>query len=168
VEIAFSIDDIEKRFEYQRTNAAWQTVCYNLDRFRDLKEIHNNIKLQICTTVNVFNVRYLDQLAKWLDYNTDGFNFVYWNLMHDAWYFSIACLPESAKQSIVEHLKSSAIPQQWRIEIERICEFMTNGASTDGFITTMKIADLDRKRNTDFASVAPEMAQLINYDKNKF
>jgi len=28
----------------------------------------------------------------------------------------------------------------------------------------MKIADLDRKRNQDFAGVAPEMAKIIEYN----
>jgi len=28
----------------------------------------------------------------------------------------------------------------------------------------MKIADLDRKRNQNFANVCPEMAALINYE----
>jgi hypothetical protein len=167
VEIAFSIDDVGDRFEYQRTNANWLTVCENLDRFRDLKEIYPNIVLQVCTTVNVFNVRYLDQVAQWIDRNQDGFNFVYWNMMHDAWYFSIGCLPEAAKQVIADHLRQAVIPPQFRAEFDRIIEFMNRGASTDGFMTTMKIADLDRKRDTNFAKVSPEMATLLNYDRTK-
>ena len=43
---------------------------------------------------------------------------------------------------------------------------MMRGASTDGFMTCMKVRDLDQKRNTDLAQVAPEFAQLINYAKN--
>jgi pyruvate-formate lyase-activating enzyme len=165
VEIAFSIDDVGDRFEYQRTNANWPAVCENLDRFCDLKEIYPNIVLQVCTTVNVFNVRYLDQVAQWIDRNQDGFNFVYWNMMHDAWYFSIGCLPDSAKQAIADHLRQANIPAQFRSEFDRIIDFMQRGASTDGFMTRMKIADLDRKRNTDFAVTSPEMATLIDYAK---
>jgi hypothetical protein len=45
---------------------------------------------------------------------------------------------------------------------------MNSGASADGFMTRMKIADLDRKRNQDFAAICPEMAQLINYDYTKY
>jgi MoaA/NifB/PqqE/SkfB family radical SAM enzyme len=163
VEIAFSIDDIGARFEYQRTNADWQEVCLNLDRFRDLKECHQNIVLQICTTVNVFNVRYLDQVAQWIDRNKESFNFVYWNMMHDAWYFSIATLPDDAKSAITEHLQSADVPSQYREEFDRIIDFMNTGASTDGFMLRMKIADLDRKRNQNMRDVAPEFANLINY-----
>jgi hypothetical protein len=42
---------------------------------------------------------------------------------------------------------------------------MMAGASTDGFITRMKIADLDRKRDQDLRVVAPELAELLNYAK---
>jgi MoaA/NifB/PqqE/SkfB family radical SAM enzyme len=163
VEIAFSIDDVGERFEYQRSNAVWTQVCENLDRFRDLKEQHSNIVLQICTTVNVFNVRYLDQVAAWIDQNKESFNFVYWNMMHDAWYFSIATLPQTAKDSLTEYFSSCAIPEQYTDEFARIIDFMNNGVSTDGSILRIKIADLDRKREQDLCTVAPEFAELINY-----
>ena len=163
VEIAFSLDDVGERFEYQRSNAKWLEVCENLDRFRDLKEIYPNIELQVCTTVNVFNVRYLGDIAAWLEHNRESFNFVYWNMMHDAWYFSIGCLPESAKQAISEYLDS--VVTIYRSEFDKIRDFMNNGASTDGFMTRMKIRDLDQKRNTDLSQVAPELAQLIHYAK---
>jgi MoaA/NifB/PqqE/SkfB family radical SAM enzyme len=164
VEIAFSIDDVGERFEYQRSNAVWADVCTNLDRFRDLKEIYSNIKLQVCTTVNVFNVRYLGEVAEWLEHNQHSFNFVYWNMMHDAWYFSIACLPNRAKAAISEYLDSVATC--YREEFDRIRDFMNSGASTDGFMTRMKICDLDQKRNTDLAQIAPEFARLIDYAKD--
>jgi hypothetical protein len=85
-------------------------------------------------------------------------------MMHDAWYFSIACLPDSAKKSITEYLNS--VVTIYRSEFDRIRDFMNSGASTDGFMTRMKIADLDRKRNQDLATVAPEFAQLIEYNKH--
>jgi len=164
VEIAFSLDDVGERFEYQRSNAEWTLVCDNLDRFRDLKEIYPNIELQVCTTVNIFNVRYLGDIAAWLEKNQESFSFVYWNMMHDAWYFSIGCLPDSAKKAIAEYLDS--VDTIYRSEFDRIRDFMMRGASTDGFMTRMKIADLDRKRNQDLMVVAPEFAELIKYNKN--
>ena len=165
VEIAFSIDDLGARFEYQRSNAVWSEVVFNIDRFRLLREDYPNIQLQCCSTVNVFNVRYIDQLANWIA--TQGFDFVYWNMMHDAWYFSIATLPESAKNDIILHLESANIPLQWREEFDRICDFMRRGASTDGFMLRMKVRDLDRKRGQNLATVEPEFAALIEYDYNK-
>jgi hypothetical protein len=58
------------------------------------------------------------------------------------------------------------VPERFAQDFEGIRDFMNNGASTDGFIMRMKIADLDRKRDQDFAQVSPEMAFLINYEKN--
>lgn len=165
VEIAFSIDDLGPRFEYQRTNAVWGEVVDNISRFRTLREQYSNIQLQCCSTVNVFNVRYIDQLAQWIA--LQGFDFVYWNMMHDAWYFSIAALPDSAKSEIILHLESATVPDQWRGEFDRICDFMRNGASTDGSILKMRIRDLDRKRNQNLKTVEPEFAQLIDYDYAK-
>jgi MoaA/NifB/PqqE/SkfB family radical SAM enzyme len=165
VEIAFSIDDLGARFEYQRTNAVFSEVEQNLARFKLLREQYPNIRLQCCSTVNVFNVRYIDQLANWIV--AQGFDFVYWNMMHDAWYFSIATLPESAKNDIILHLESANIPAQWREEFDRIGDFMRKGASTDGFMLRMKVRDLDRKRGQNLATVEPEFAALIEYDYAK-
>jgi MoaA/NifB/PqqE/SkfB family radical SAM enzyme len=161
VEIAFSIDDVGGRFEYQRSNASWGTVKENINRFRIMRESMPNLQLQCCTTVNVFNVRYLDEVALWIA--LQDFDFVYWNMMHDAWYFSIATLPDTAKTLIIAHLESADVPSQYRDEFVRIIDFMRNGASTDGFMTRMKIADLDRKRNQDLRTVAADFAQLIGY-----
>jgi MoaA/NifB/PqqE/SkfB family radical SAM enzyme len=74
VEIAFSIDDIDKRFEYQRTNADWAVVLDNITSFQYLKTQMPNLQLQCCSTVNVFNVRYIDELARWIV--LQGFDFV--------------------------------------------------------------------------------------------
>lgn len=163
VEIAVSVDDIGQRFEYQRTNARWTEVEGNVERFRQLRRELPNIRLQCCITVNVFNVRYLDAVANWVA--MQSFDFVYWNMMHDAWYFSIGCLPDQAKQAIERHLRSTDVPPQYSEEFERIIEFMHRGASTDGFMTCMKIADLDRKRQQNLNEVQPELANLLNYVK---
>ena len=165
VEIAFSIDDIGSRFEYQRTNARWQEVCENLDRFRDLRNIHANIVLQICCTVNVFNVRYLDQVAQWIADNRHSFNFVYWNLMHEAWYFSISRLPQRVKAEIRRHLLTAQIPDIYAKDINGIIDFMMMGEESDGSVMLSKIAELDRRRKQDLGQTAPELAEILGYDK---
>jgi len=162
VEIAFSIDDVGERFEYQRSNAIWPEVVENIQKFKELKKQYRNIQLQVCCTINIFNVRYLEHVANWIA--QQGFDFVYWNMMHDAWYFSIATLPDSAKAEITQYLQGLSLPVSFRREFDRIADFMNNGASTDGFMLRMKIRDLDRKRNQNFKDVAPEMAELIDYD----
>jgi len=163
VEIAFSIDDVGARFEYQRSTAVWTEVCANIARFRELRNRHDNIQLQVCSTVNVFNVCYLEELSHWIE--QQNFDFVYWNMMHEAYYFSISTLPESAKRVITQRLQLAQVNHQDRLEFDRIVDFMNNGVGLDGNILRMRIADLDRKRNQDLNQVEPEFAQLIDYVK---
>jgi hypothetical protein len=164
VEIAFSIDDVGDRFEYQRSNAVWSKVCNNIELFKQMRDRNPRIRLQVCTTVNVFNVYYIEQVANWI--NTQGFDFVYWNMMHEAYYFSVSTLPESAKQEIATKLQSAQVDQKTQQEFAQIIDFMMRGASLDGDILRMRIQDLDRKRNQSLTQVEPEFAQAINYVRN--
>jgi MoaA/NifB/PqqE/SkfB family radical SAM enzyme len=162
VEIAFSIDDVGDRFEYQRTNAKWDEVTANIAKFRELRNQHKNIQLQVCSTVNVFNVCYLEELSHWID--QQNFDFVYWNMMHEAYYFSISTLPESAKRVITQRLQLAQVSPWHRQEFDRIINFMNNGASLDGFNMRREMANLDRRRNQNLRLVEPELAELIEYN----
>jgi hypothetical protein len=159
VEIAFSIDDLCERFEYQRSGASWVDVQRNIELFRQIRQEHKNIQLQCCSTVNIFNVRYIDQLAHWI--SVQGFDFVYWNIMHDAPYFSIAALPDTAKQVIADHLNNSLT--MYKKDFAGIVDFMMRGQSTDGSETRRQIQKLDQWRDQNLATVAPELAELLEY-----
>jgi MoaA/NifB/PqqE/SkfB family radical SAM enzyme len=161
VEIAFSIDDVESRFEYQRSGAVWTEVCANLERFKQLRSRCSNIQLQVCCTVNIFNVFYLPTVAGWID--QQGFDFVYWNIMHDAEYFSIRSLPESAKATIADHLRSALLPARTQREFDTVITFMRRGHSTDGQRMRDEIARVDQRREQNLCTVAPELAEIIDY-----
>jgi MoaA/NifB/PqqE/SkfB family radical SAM enzyme len=163
VEIAFSIDDIGARFEYQRTNANWLEVTANVQKFKEMRSRNSNISLQVCCTVNVFNVMYLQDVAWWIKHT--GFDFVYWNMLHDAYYFSIATLPVHAKEIIADYLRMCVFPDEYQREIDRIIDFMNNGNSLDGQLLRMHANDLDFKRNQNLAEVMPDLARAINYVK---
>jgi MoaA/NifB/PqqE/SkfB family radical SAM enzyme len=162
VEIAFSIDDIEQRFEYQRTNAVWNQVCDNIELFKQMRNRNSNITLQVCCTVNIFNVLYLSDVARWI-YRQD-FDFVYWNMLHDAPWLSIAHLPIDSKIRISAELAQQSFPEDYQKEIEKIVEFMNLGISTDGKDLIKNIQQLDIRRNESLKSVAPKLAKILNYD----
>lgn len=162
VEIAFSIDDIGDRFEYQRAGADWLSVNSNIELFKEMRNRNRNMRLQVCSTVNVFNVLYLDQLAQWID--NQNFDFVYWNMLHDAPYYSIASLPDRAKHQIAHRLQTADFSQMHQQEIDRIIAFMLNGTSTDGSEMLARIIEVDQRRSQSLANVAPELAALINYE----
>ena len=162
VEIAFSIDDVGARFEYQRSNAVWTEVAANIARFKQLRDQYPNIRLQVCSTVNVFNVYYLEELAHW-NY-AQGFDFVYWNMMHEAYYFSVSTLPERVKAAITTRLRScGSVSDAAQQEFDRIIDFMNNGVSLDGANMRREMANLDRRREQNLAVTEPEFAALIEY-----
>jgi MoaA/NifB/PqqE/SkfB family radical SAM enzyme len=161
VEIAFSIDDVGERFEYQRSNAVWTEVINNIARFRALRSQHTNIRLQICCTINVFNVYYLETVAMWI--LEQKMDFIYWNMMHDAYFFSISSLPERAKQAITDRLLTAQVPGPVREEFVRVVDFMNRGVSLDGLQLRREVGNLDRRREQDLRTVQPEFAELIDY-----
>ena len=161
VEIAFSIDDVGERFEYQRSNAVWTEVVNNIARFRELRSRLSNIRLQICCTINVFNVYYLETVAAWI--LEQRMDFIYWNMMHDAYFFSISSLPERAKQTITERLLTANVPGQVQEEFARVADFMNRGVSLDGEQLRREVGNLDRRRGQNLVAVEPEFAELIGY-----
>ena len=161
VEIAFSIDDMGPRFEYQRSGAQWSEVLTNIDHFRSLRSRQPNISLQVCSTVNVFNVYYIEELANWID--LQAFDYVYWNIMHDAAYFSIATLPKPVKQAVTNRLATAQVGGH-REEFVRIMDFMNNGVEDTSGLMLVKMRELDQRRAERLDSVLPELAQLIGYN----
>ena len=108
---------------------------------------------------------HLETVANWLV--QQGFDFIYWNMMHDAYYFSISTLPESAKVEITKRLTTANVPPKILKEFASASEFMNRGNSLDGQLLRMNLRDLDHKRSQNLAQVAPEFAALIDYDYNK-
>jgi hypothetical protein len=131
--------------------------------FKEIRERLDNIQLQVCCTVNVFNVYYLEAVAQWIV--AQDFDFIYWNMMHEAKYFSIASLPQEAKHQIAYKIKQARVPGQIRLEFDRIIDFMMNGESQDGVELCNKIREVDLRRNENLMNVQREFAILINYDQ---
>lgn len=157
VEIAFSMDDVGSKFEYQRSGADWHAVNQNLAKFKDLQATMTNIKLQVCSTVSVFNVFNLQALANWID--QQHFDFVYWNVLHDPYYLSVSALPEHVKLLARDHLMKARVSDRHQREFAKIIEFMQNGVSLDGSQLRDRIKELDQRRQQDLAQVIPELAQ---------
>ena len=162
VEIAFSIDDVGPRFEYQRANAIWDEVNANMDQFEAMRDRNTNIQLQVCSTVNVFNVMYLEGLANWID--TRNFDFVYWNMLHEARHHSVSTLPERAKELVSNRLMSSRVSNFHMKEFVNIVDFIQAGTSLDGKELRKSVAEVDRRRSQDLRTHHPELAEAIDYE----
>ena len=71
VQIAFSVDNTEERFEYERFGANWKTSNRNIKKVHKLREQGYPITTQLCCTWNIQNIMYLDEILIW----AKGMNF---------------------------------------------------------------------------------------------
>lgn len=170
VDIAFSIDNVEDRFEYERYGANWDVVVENIDtihRIRDTwygaHEHNSNITTQLCFTVNIQNVYYLDELLAWAD--TKTFNHIYFNMLHSPDHMSVQKMTPAAKELVINKLKTVFWTSQfYQKEIDNVINFIELGTGSDGteFLYKMKQADLYRKEN--FMDTHPEIARAMGYE----
>lgn len=159
VEVAFSIDDVGDRFEYQRYGASWKTVNENIQKFKQLREqLQGRLSLQVCSTVNIFNIFYLEELAQWID--QQGFDFVYWNMLHDAPQHCITSLPAAAKKAAAARLQSAQVRSFHKKEFENIVLFMMS-ADTHNETFYQDIEKLDKRRQQSIKEYLPELANAI-------
>jgi MoaA/NifB/PqqE/SkfB family radical SAM enzyme len=160
VEIAFSIDDIGPRFEYQRYGANWNKSMENLQRFKDFRKQNKNIKLQLCLTTNVQNFYYIDEMCEWIP--KQRFDYVYFNVLHDSWYFNISRLNHKAKQLIYEKHKDYNGP--YYKEVQNLLQFMMQGEDSDCTELVEQLKNSDTQRNQKFSDHHSEIAAAIGYE----
>lgn len=156
VEIAFSIDNVGERFEYERCGAKWDEVNQNIERFIALRETSHNISLQLCTTVNIYNVMYLEDVYKWKHFK--DFDFVYWNMLHDAPYNCIKSLNRTGKDIAEACLAMAEVDDKTRAEFRKIVRFMRSGQGPD---PAERIKELDRRRGHSLKEHYPVLYEAI-------
>lgn len=160
VEVAFSIDNTEDRFEYERYGADWQEVQENLAKFNSIR--NSKFSTQLCLTVNIQNVYYLPEICKWVD--TQTFDHIYFNMLHDPWHMCISRMTKSAQEIVIEKLLNHAFNPKHRAEILRIVKFIKNGAGSNGEEFLRKMKQTDEYRNQNFLVTHPEMAKAMGYE----
>ena len=164
VKIALSLDDIESRYEYQRSNADWEAVLNNLKKFKQLRTRHSNIKLEACCTVSVYNVLYLVEILDWL--KQQSLDHVNINFLHYNPVLSIANLPQAVKDQIIQHLISVNHTANHE-EISVVIDFMRHGNSNNEPAATRElINNYDQLRSTNLGDSSPELAKILNYQYN--
>lgn len=158
VELAFSIDDIERRFEYQRKNAKWDTVNENIIKYKNSGM--KNLQTQICTTINIFNIMHLDELAV----HVDRWSPDYWhiNVLHWPVEFDVQGLGNDIKQVITKKLSGCKL---YKDELASAINYL-NQESKDSIIDleemrNSKIKLFDKFRRENFKDVFPELNELL-------
>ena len=164
VQIAFSIDNVGERFEYERDGASWSNVNENIKKFRKLKEQGYPFSFQICVTWNIQNIYYMKELLQWAE--TSGITDIHFNLMHDPEEFSLSKIPYSSKSKVMLELQKVQVmfPKYADkiIPIKKIVTDMQGGS--DGEALRLKLRNTDLWRGVSFANTHPEIARLIRYE----
>ena len=163
VEIAFSIDNVGERFEYERYGAKWNEVQDNIQKFHQLRDrFPNKITTQVCMTINIQNVYYLEDLCNWI--STQTFNDHFFNMLHDPKHMCIDNLTPEAKTIVVNKLAAGNFNPKHKAEILRIIKFIENGLGSNGAKFRNKMKQTDRYRKQNFRQTHAEIAEAMGYE----
>ena len=163
VDIAFSIDNVGDRFEYERYGAKWGEANQIINAVHALKIFNNRITTQLCFTINIQNVYYLDELLEWAE--TKNFGSIYFNMLHSPDHMSIQHMTPGANELVLNKLKTTFWKSsKYQQEIDNVIKFIENGAGSDGqeFLRKMKQTDAYRKQN--FMNTHAEIAKAMGYE----
>ena len=164
VDIAFSVDNVGARFEYERFGASWAKANEIIDGIHFAGNTDTpNITTQLCFTINIQNVYYLDELLDWAD--TKGFDSVHFNMLHSPDYMNIQHMTTAAQELVLNKLKTHFwTNNKYQEEINNLINFIENGAGSDGqqFLRKMKETDAYRKQN--FLDTHKEIAEAMGYE----
>jgi MoaA/NifB/PqqE/SkfB family radical SAM enzyme len=162
VDIAFSIDNVAARFEYERYGSNWDTANSIIDSVHNMQLLYPNITTQLCFTVNIQNVYYLDELLAWAD--TKNFGSIYFNLLQSPSHMCVSHMTDNAKNLVLNKLKTTFwTSNKYQKEIDSLIKFIEAGPGSDGqeFLTKMKITDEYRKQS--FVDTHCEIAEAMGY-----
>lgn len=162
VDIAFSIDNVGSRFEYERYGSNWDEANRIIDAVHNMKMLYSNITTQLCFTVNIQNVYYLDELLSWAD--TKNFGSIYFNLLQSPSHMCISHMTLAAKELVLNKLKTTFwATDKYQKEIDSLIKFIESGPGSDGaeFFTKMTVTDKYRKQS--FKSSHFEIATAMGY-----
>lgn len=157
VEMAFSIDDVGEKFEYQRYGAKWDEVKYNLKQYSFLNP--GNIDFQICSTINIFNILSLDKLFEWVrEFKPKYFHV---NTLFAPDCFNIQTLPQELKKIVTDKFQHLP-PYRSIINFMNMTDRHSEAMNTE---RKRRILITDKYRNEKFSNVFPELNNFLKiYD----
>lgn len=163
VQIAFSVDNTEERFEYERYGAKWRTANTNIKKINNLRDNGYPISTQLCTTWNIQNIYYMDDILSWAV--SMNFNDIHFNLMHDPWEYAIANTPKSAVAPVMLYLQKCQVKYpQFSTDIDALKKIVISSQQQDAEDLHKKIRRTDLYRNENFALSHTKIAKEIGYE----
>jgi len=164
IQIAFSVDNTGERFEYERYGAKWNRANTNIKKVNALRdELNYPITTQLCTTWNVQNIFYVDEILTWAE--TMNFDSIHFNLMHDPFEFSLSCIPRIAQSQVMIYLQKMQVKwTKYASDIDALKKIVVSSKFDSTTELHNKLRQTDLYRNQNFAKSHARMAQAINYE----
>lgn len=159
IKITISIDDIEKRFEYQRKNAVWKEVKENIFKFFELQK-DKKFHIVIGQAISILNVYHIDEF-----YNTlESYGVTNNSIEVDHWVstygLDIRALTKKEKTKVLEKLKQGTnFRTQAVIDRMMSIDMWTPQQQQHRFLRIQRLDDI---RNEKFSDVYPEMSKIIS------
>jgi len=165
IELRVSIDAFGKLNEFIRSPSNWEIVLRNLRLLTDARKTKEvNLSLETITTVQIYNIFYLDELVSGLQQQQDiEIDSMHVHMLHDPQYLNITSLPAKVKDIITDKIKE--IPRKyllWEKETQGILNHMYSADTSNTltqFFSENSIMDKYRGQSTEF--VMPEIFHLI-------
>lgn len=159
--ISLSIDDLGKRFEYERSGGVWEEVSSNIQKFYNLGKELSNIDVSVCITVNNLNVYYLPEICQYFD--KIGLHY-YINFLHGPPYYNIRNIRESIKAKVSYKYSMYEGNKETKERLDRVLQYMHGHISTHGpWNDFLKYtAKKDSYRGENFSTTFPEWYEVIN------
>lgn len=163
INLSFSIDGIDDRFEYMRFPAVWSEVKSNMEKARAYKRENDHMSISWCITLSSINIYNLPETLDEYYKNYSDFG-MYLNLVHGPIHFNVGKIPDKLKTIVIEKL--NAIPQSYKsawYQLPGIIGFIQNGKyeskEWNKFLEIIK--KHDEYRGQDFYTTFKEYSDLI-------
>jgi organic radical activating enzyme len=158
--ISFSIDGIGPHFEYLRHPAKWDSVVENIKKI--LNKNISTIYIDICYTVSIYNIYYLDEIFFWRNLELPN-TIIYLNYLSTPTYLSCKILPTEIKNNIKEKFIKKNNPN-----LNEAVKYLMDGEyDSDKLEIFYNItAFSDSYRNEKFSNTFPEFYQLLKQYTN--
>ena len=139
--ICFSIDGIESRFEYMRWPGRWHNLLDNMDQYKTITD-----NFSVSYTISAVNAIYYDETVAWFEQNLLRYNH---NIVHDPSWASLNTAPLSVKRHIGNHRFFKDFASVTGNELSN-CEFKK------------MLVRQDMAKKIDFKNYLPELFNLLD------
>jgi hypothetical protein len=159
VELSFSIDNIESKFEYERYGSTWDTVIKNINRYKKLNS--NIFKFNVYYTVTALNI--LDSYTVF-QFCKDNKLPIALNILDHPEQLNIGLFNNKQKNYISTKLLSIQ-NEEFRDIIAPIVKSMntrTIKSTVKDMINYLEITD--KIRQQDFKKTYTELANILNWE----